>query len=60
MQRKDGCICQKSFYARDISKEPGIVCITKPLVGFLFFFYSGFLFNFNVPEQTFKMSGISE
>lgn len=62
MQRKDGCICQKSFYARDISKEPGIVCITKPQVGFLsfFFLYSGFLCNFNVPEQTLKMSGISE
>ena len=29
-------------------------------VFFFFFFYSGFLFNFNVPEQTFKMSGISE
>ena len=42
--------------------EPGIVCITKSLVGFLcsFFFFSGFLCNFNVPEQTFKMSGISE
>ena len=46
--------------------EPGIVCITKSLVGFLcffffsFFYYSGFLCNFNVPEQTLKMSGISE
>lgn len=25
-----------------------------------FFLYSGFLCNFNVPEQTLKMSGISE
>ena len=63
MQRKDECICWKSFYARDISNRTWD-CLYYKITGgfslFFFFFFSGFLCNFNVPEQTFKMSGISE
>ena len=66
MQRKDECICWKSFYARDISNRTWD-CLYYKITGgfylfffFSFFYYSGILSNFNVTEQTLKMSGIIE
>lgn len=39
MQRKMDVYVRNHFMLGDISKEPGIVCITKPQVGFLSFFF---------------------